>query len=66
MDQGEFYLLKALISFNCGKINMKNSYNYYHSTMKNCLSPSEMQKCNRLVFVKTKMSLGRLFWFANF
>ena len=31
-DQGDFYILKSIISFNshCGKIKMKNSYNYYH------------------------------------
>ena len=23
MDQGDFYLLQTLISFNCGRINMK-------------------------------------------
>ena len=23
MDQGDFYLLKTLVSFNCGKINME-------------------------------------------
>ena len=39
MDQGDFYLLKTLISFNFGKINMKNSYNYYHITMKNLSGP---------------------------
>ena len=34
-DQGDFYLLKTIISFNSGKIKMKKSYNYYHFTMKN-------------------------------
>ena len=32
-DQGDFYLLKTIISFNSGKISMKNSYNNYHITM---------------------------------
>ena len=38
-DQGDFYLLKTIISFNSGKIKMKNSYNYYHITMKNLSVP---------------------------
>ena len=50
--------MKTIISFNSGKIKMKNSYNYYHITMKTCLSPSEMQKCNRIVFVKKIISLN--------
>ena len=54
-------LLKTIISFNSGKISIKNAYNYYHITKETCLSPSEMQKCNRIVLVKTKMSLRRLF-----
>ena len=51
----DFYLLKTIVSFNSGKINMKKkSYNYYHITIKKtCLSPSEMHKCNHIVFVKT-------------
>ena len=57
-DQGDFYLLKTIISFNSGKIKMKNSFNCYHITIKTCLFPSEMQKCNLIVFVKKKMSLG--------
>ena len=43
------------------KTKMKNSYNYYHITMKKtCLSPSEMQKNNRIVFMKEIMSLERI------
>ena len=39
-DQWDFYLLKTIISFNSGKIKMnKNSYNYYHITMKNLSVP---------------------------
>ena len=39
-DQGDFYLLKTIISFDSGKIDMKkNSYNYYHNTMKNMSIP---------------------------
>ena len=39
-DQGDFYLLNTIISFNNGKINMKKtSYNYYHITMKNLSVP---------------------------
>ena len=38
-DQWNFYLLKTIISFNSGKIIMKNSYNYYHITMKNLSVP---------------------------
>ena len=53
-DQGDFYLLKTIISFNSGKIKMKNSFYYYHFTMKNMLSPFKMQQCNRIVLVKTK------------
>ena len=34
-DQDNFYLLKKIISFNSGKIKMKNSYSYNHITMKN-------------------------------
>ena len=39
MVQGDFYLLKTLISFNCGKTIWKISYNYYHITMKNLSVP---------------------------
>ena len=53
-DRGDFYLPKTIISFNNGKIKMKNSYHYYHITMKTCLSPFEMQKCNRILFLKKK------------
>ena len=38
-DQEDFYLLKTIISFNSGKIKMKNSYNYYHITMNNLSVP---------------------------
>ena len=38
-DQGDFYLLKTIISFNSGKIIIKNSYNYYHITMKKLSVP---------------------------
>ena len=38
-DQGDFYLLKTIISFNGGKIKMENSYDYYHITMKNLSVP---------------------------
>ena len=65
-DQGEFYLLKTIISFNSGKIKINNPYNYYHITMKNLSVPSEMQKCNRIVFVKKIMSLERIFWCTNY
>ena len=39
-DHGDFYLLKTIISFNSGKINMKNWYNYYHITMENLSVPA--------------------------
>ena len=42
-DQGDFDLLKTIISFNSGKINMKKLVellSYHHE--KTCLSPSEM------------------------
>ena len=38
-DQGNLYQLKTIISFNSSKINMKNSSNYYHITMKNLSVP---------------------------
>ena len=38
-DHGDFYLLKTIILYNSGKINMKNSYNYYHITMENMSVP---------------------------
>ena len=38
-DQGDFYLLKTIITFNSGKISIKNSYNYYHITMENLSVP---------------------------
>ena len=39
-DKGDFYLLKTIVSFNSGIINLKkNSYNYYHITMKNLSVP---------------------------
>ena len=38
-DQGDFYLLKTIISFDSGKINIKKSYNYYHITMENLSVP---------------------------
>ena len=38
-DQGDFHLLKTIISFDSGKIKMKNSYNYYQITMKNLSVP---------------------------
>ena len=38
-DQGDFYLLKTIISFNSGKISIKNSYDYYHITMENLSVP---------------------------
>ena len=51
-DQGDFfYQLKTIVSFNSGKIKMKNSYNYCHITMKTL---SEMQKCNHIVYVFVK------------
>ena len=61
MDKWVFYLLKAIISLNGGKIKMKNSHNYYHITMKTCLSPSEIRKCNCIVFVKKILFLERIF-----
>ena len=38
-DHEDFYVLKTIISFNSGKMNMKNSYNYYHITMENLSVP---------------------------
>ena len=61
-DQGDFYLLKTIISFNSGKINMKKTrIAIIKSPWITCLSPSEMQKCNRIVLLKTKMSIRRSF-----
>ena len=53
-DQGDFYLLKTIISFNSGKISVKTRMAIIISQWKTCLSPSEMQSCNRIVLVKTK------------
>ena len=55
-DQWDFYLLKTIISFNSGKINMENSYikTFIISPWKTCLSLYEVQNCNRIVLVKTK------------
>ena len=53
-EHGDFYLLKTIISFNSGKISIKTRITIIISPWKTCLSPSEMQKCNRLVLVKTK------------
>ena len=53
-DQGDFYLLKTIISFNSGKIGIKTLVFIIISPWKTCLSPSEMQKCNSIVLVKTK------------
>ena len=53
-DQGDFYLLKTIISFNSGKISVKTRMAIIISQWKTCLSPSEMQNCNRIVLVKTK------------
>ena len=54
-DQEGFYLLKTIISFNSGKIKMKKTRTtIFISPWKIRLSPSEMQKCNRIVFVKKK------------
>ena len=55
-DQGDFYLLKTIILFNSGKINMKKKLikTIIISPRKTCLPPSEMQKCNLIVFVKKK------------
>ena len=41
MDHGDFYLLKTLISFNSGKINMKKKTRktISHITMKNLSVP---------------------------
>ena len=40
MDQGDIYLLKTLISFNSGKINMKKTrITISHITMKNLSVP---------------------------
>ena len=63
MDQGDFYRQKNNNSFNSGKINMKKTrITIIISPWKNCLFPSQMQKCNRIVLIKTNMSLRRLFW----
>ena len=65
-DQGDFYLLKTIISFYSGKTKMKkNRITIIISPWKTCLYPSEMQKCNCIVLVKTKMSLKILFWCTN-
>ena len=55
-DQGDFYLLKTIISFNSGKMSIKTRLNIIISPWKTCLSPSGIQKCNRIVLVKTKCS----------
>ena len=62
-DQVDFYLLKTIVSFNRGKINMKKKtrITIIISPYKTCLSPSEMQKCNRIAFVMTRMPPRRLF-----
>ena len=66
MGQWDFHLLKTIISFNSGKINMKkNRITIIISPWKTCLSLYEVQKCNRILLVKTKMSLRRLFWCTN-
>ena len=52
--QGDFYLLKTIFSFNSGQINMKSRIIIIISSLKTFLSPSEMQKYNRKVFVKKK------------
>ena len=55
-DQGDFYLLKTIISFNSDKISIKKTrITIIISQWKTCLSPSEMQKCNRIVLVKTNV-----------
>ena len=39
-DQGDFYLMETIISFNSDKISIKkNSYNYYHITMEKAVCP---------------------------
>ena len=38
-DQGDFYLLKTIISFDSGENIWKKSYNYYHITIKNLSVP---------------------------
>ena len=54
-DQGDFYLLKTIISFNRCKLSKKKTrITIIISPWKTFLSPSEMQKCNRIVLVKTK------------
>ena len=59
-DQGNFYLLIIIIPFNSDKICIKKTrITIIISPWETCLSPSEMQKCNRIVLVKTKMSLRR-------
>ena len=60
-DQGDFYLLKTIISFNSGKISLKTRITIIISPWKTCLSPSEMQKCNRTVLVETKCPLEDYF-----
>ena len=47
-----FFLLKTLIAFNSGKIKMGNLYNYYHITIKTCLSPFLMRKCDPIALQK--------------
>ena len=65
-DPGEFYLLKTIISFNSGKINMKKSrITIIILPWKTCLSLSEMQEFNHIVLVKTNMSIRRLCWCTN-
>ena len=59
-DQEDFYLLKTIISFNSGKKSIKQTrITIIISPWKTCLPPSEMQKCNHIVLVKTKMSLKK-------
>ena len=61
-DQGDFYLLKTITSFNSGKTSIKKTrITIIISPWKTCLSPSEMQKCNRIVLVKTKCPLEDYF-----
>ena len=52
-----FFLLKTIVSFNSGKINVEKSHITIILTTKPYLSPFEMQKCNRIIFLKKKRSL---------
>ena len=52
-----FFLLKTIFSFNSGKIKVKKTRITIILTINPYLSPSEMQKCNRIIIFKKKRNL---------